>query len=71
MAFRARLQRVAAGLAARPYQSGAASQSIPISARPQMRLYSQAAAVPTTNLSQSTEENIAVSSLRPTRKQSE
>lgn len=59
MAFRTRIQRVATGLAARPCQTGVASQSMPISAR--MRLYSQAAAVPTTNLGQSSHENIAVS----------
>lgn len=63
MAFRTRIQRVASGLAARPCQTGAASKSIPIAARMPRRLYSQAAAVPTANLGQTTGENVVVSSL--------
>lgn len=56
MAFTTRLQRAAAGVAARSSQG-----SIAAPARRHMRLYSQAAAVPTTSLGQRTQASIAVS----------
>lgn len=49
------MQRVATGLAARPGRP--LSQSIPA----RLRSYSQAAAVPTSNLAQSAQDSIAVS----------
>ncbi|ROW03934.1 hypothetical protein VSDG_01021 [Cytospora chrysosperma] len=58
MAFRTRLQRAAAGLAARPCRSPA-SYSVSYSAPARLRAYSQAAAVPTSNPAQDSQDAIA------------
>lgn len=55
MAFRARISRAAAGLAARPCRPS----SCPMPAR--LRPYSQATAAPASNLGSRVQQNIAVS----------
>lgn len=57
MAFRARIHRAAAGLAARPCRPSSSSYSIPA----RLRSYSQATSVPTSNLGSHVQQNIAVS----------